>query len=118
MQQLKYRERLPHLVLLQMTNEVPACSRGDQRHFDPRLLHAIFPKKNLPGSERLLKGLRPVGLRHGHEFDFPDSLPAPPGRLRHAPLHRRQPLINPGIHNVGTSNQIAFIISCSYQSSL
>ena len=67
--QLKKRKRMADLVLLEVSDEMPAQARRQEGNFGARLLHPAFAEEHLAGCGCGLHFLGRVGFRDRDQFD-------------------------------------------------
>src|SRR6266516_4475956 len=60
---------MPDLVFLEMTNEVPAQVRRQQRNFCTCLLHPTFTEQSLSGFNRFTDSFGVVSFGNRHQLD-------------------------------------------------
>ena len=97
MDELKMRQRLAHLVRLEMSDEVPPEFCRQQRDLRQGLLNAVFTEKQLPRLHGLADPFS--GMRFGDGYQVDGAGPAPREALRRQDrfLHQIQFLSN-GLH--------------------
>jgi hypothetical protein len=89
-EELEERERVPDLVLLEMTDEVPAQVYRQFRNLDARFLHPAFAKQRLAS---VISGAHLFGVvrfRDRHELDLIQGTSAFLGRFRDLRLNALQ----------------------------
>src|SRR5438309_5201411 len=74
--QFEQRQRMPDLIFLEMTDEMPAQVRRQLWNLYSRFLHATFAEQGLPGFIRLPHLLGWMRLRNRNKFDVINRTPS------------------------------------------